>query len=162
MRFAANLGASTEDARELVQDAFLRLLRYKDDRPAHEWTPLTYRILLNLFRDHQRSALSREVRWEPSEIPSSEAMSPEDHSPERQAILRERAAALRKAILNFPPRTREIYLLHRLKGWTYPAIAKHCGISVKAVEKHISRALRDLRRDVDGECAPPSTGHTQP
>jgi RNA polymerase sigma-70 factor (ECF subfamily) len=33
---------------------------------------------------------------------------------------------------------------------SYPQIARHCGISVKAVEKHISRALQALRQCLAG------------
>jgi RNA polymerase sigma-70 factor (ECF subfamily) len=35
--------------------------------------------------------------------------------------------------------------LNRIEGMSYTEIAEHCGISVKAVEKHISKALRLLR-----------------
>ncbi|WP_440224489.1 RNA polymerase sigma factor [Dokdonella sp. MW10] len=148
-RFVVNLGASLDDAKEFVQEALLRLMRYRHDRPPHEWTPLVYRILLNLFRDHQRRASSHDVSAGLGEFGASEpATAPED-SPEHHAIHRERIALVRRTLLNLPARTREIYLLSRLNGWTYPVIAQHCGISVKAVEKHISRALRDLRHHVE-------------
>ena len=34
---------------------------------------------------------------------------------------------------------------------SYPQIARHCGISVKAVEKHVSRALQALRACLTAE-----------
>jgi DNA-directed RNA polymerase specialized sigma24 family protein len=34
-----------------------------------------------------------------------------------------------------------VFLLSRASDMTYPEIAAHCGISVKMVEKHISRAI---------------------
>ena len=39
----------------------------------------------------------------------------------------------------------QIYLLNRIEGMSYTEIADHCDISVKAVEKHISKALKLLR-----------------
>jgi len=38
-----------------------------------------------------------------------------------------------------------VYLLHRMEGMSYSAIADHCGLSKKTVEMHISRALAALR-----------------
>jgi RNA polymerase sigma-70 factor (ECF subfamily) len=35
--------------------------------------------------------------------------------------------------------------MHRIDGLSYSEIARRCGISTKAVEKHMSRALRELR-----------------
>lgn len=38
------------------------------------------------------------------------------------------------------PRTRDVFLQHRLEGRTYREIAAPLGISISAVEKHIARA----------------------
>jgi DNA-directed RNA polymerase specialized sigma24 family protein len=35
--------------------------------------------------------------------------------------------------------------MHRVEGLSYPEIARRFGISTKAVEKHMSHALRELR-----------------
>lgn len=148
-RFLVNLGVGSEDARDIVQDGMMRLLRYKDSSPADEWTPLSYRIVLNLHRDRLRRESTRgtpvslgHVAWE-SDLPST------IESPEQLAIDRQHLVMVRDAIQALSPRCREVYLLNRVDGLTYPAIADRCGISVKAVEKHISNALRDLRRRVD-------------
>jgi RNA polymerase sigma-70 factor (ECF subfamily) len=52
---------------------------------------------------------------------------------------------VRAAILALPPRCRAVYLMNRMDGLSYSEIARRCGISAKAVEKHMSRALRELR-----------------
>ena len=52
---------------------------------------------------------------------------------------------MRAAILQLPLRCRQVYLLNRIDGMSYPQIASHCDISVKAVEKHIGKALTMLR-----------------
>lgn len=144
-RFLVNLGVAAEDARDLVQEGFLRLLRYRDRADPAEWTPLAYRIVLNLHRDRQRQAAQREatVPLELAEAPSHEP-TPEHHVADHQQLM-----LARQAILELPPRCREVYLLNRVEALSYPAIAARCGISVKAVEKHISRALRELRSKVD-------------
>src|SRR3546814_3871686 len=47
-----------------------------------------------------------------------------------------------------PPRCRDIYLLSRVEGMPQRRIAETYGISVKAVEKQITRALSTLRREL--------------
>ncbi|WP_067646271.1 RNA polymerase sigma factor [Dokdonella koreensis] len=147
-RFLVNLGVGSEDAKDLVQEGFLRLLRYRDTTPPDEWTPLAYRIVLNLHRDRQRQAATRETPLFDTDDDLSTHASPEP-SPEHLATDQQHLMLARQAILELPPRCREVYLLNRVDALSYPAIAARCGISVKAVEKHISRALRELRGKVD-------------
>lgn len=44
------------------------------------------------------------------------------------------------------PITREIFLAHRLDGYSYAEIAERTGLSVKGVEKHMSRAIAHIDR----------------
>jgi RNA polymerase sigma factor (sigma-70 family) len=149
VRFLINLGAGSEDARDTVQDGMLRLLRYKDTAAPEEWTPLSYRIVLNLHRDRQRRESTRGVSVTiDHEHARADLPSPSD-SPEQHAIDRQQLMRVKEVIESLSPRCRQVYLLNRMDGLTYPAIADRCGISVKAVEKHISHALRELRRLVD-------------
>jgi RNA polymerase sigma-70 factor (ECF subfamily) len=55
------------------------------------------------------------------------------------------------AIALLPPRCREVFLMHRLDGMSYSQIARSCGISVSAVEKHIARACLLIDAKVNGE-----------
>ncbi len=53
---------------------------------------------------------------------------------------------LEAILLRLQPRTREIFLAHRLDGYSYAEIAARTGLSVKTVEKHMSRAIAYLGR----------------
>lgn len=55
-------------------------------------------------------------------------------------IARKRLESVRAAIDALPPRTREVFLMHRLEGAKYREIAIALGMSQSAVEKHIARA----------------------
>jgi RNA polymerase sigma factor (sigma-70 family) len=148
-RFVTNMGAGTEDAKDLVQETLIRLMRYRDSAPPEEWTPLSYRILLNLYRDRQRQAASGgQVQFVPIDEQVAQR-STEGRSPETRFSDQQQLSLAREAILGLPDRCREVYLLSRIENLSYPTIAQRCGISVKAVEKHISRALRDLRAKID-------------
>lgn len=147
--FLVKLGVASEDAKDLVQEALLRLLRYQDTAKPEEWTPLAYRIVLNLHRDKQRQAATQAGAGTINTDEQLAALPSLDESPERQLSNQQQLTLVRTAILQLPPRCKEIYLLNRIDGMSYPAIAQRCGITVKAVEKNISRALRELRMKVD-------------
>lgn len=59
-------------------------------------------------------------------------------------IARHRLERLRVGVAQLSPRTREIFLMHRLEGRKYREIADELGISQSAVEKHIARAMAHL------------------
>lgn len=59
-------------------------------------------------------------------------------------IARHRLDRLSRGVAQLSPRTREIFLMHRLEGRKYREIAQDLGISQSAVEKHIARAMADL------------------
>lgn len=65
----------------------------------------------------------------------------EDISPERALIGKQAIEQLVVVLGDLPPRASEAFLLNRFEEMTYAAVAAHMGISVKAVEKHIKRAL---------------------
>jgi RNA polymerase sigma-70 factor (ECF subfamily) len=52
-------------------------------------------------------------------------------------------------IANLPDRQKQVYLLHREKGLTYPEIAEKLGISKNTVENHMVKALKYLRQNMD-------------
>lgn len=54
-----------------------------------------------------------------------------------------------KLIENLPTRQKQVYLLHREEGLTYPEIAERLGISKNTVENHMVKALKYLRENMD-------------
>lgn len=144
--FKAHLPAEA-DAQDASQESLLRLLRYRSE-PASVWRPLLFRIATNVVGEFYRRGESHHVRQHvPLEaVPLfSEAVENEERMERSQ-----RKALLRAAILSLAPRARQIYLLSRVDELTYPQIAQRCGISVKAVEKSISRTIAALAERVGG------------
>lgn len=144
-----------EDAKDIAQESLLRLMRYRN-HPTGQLKPLMYRIALNTLNDHSRRLRSRfaslhdSLDYDASMVPSGE-LSHDQRLANEHDLTRVRAA-----ILQLPTRCRQVYLLNRIEGMSYAQIARHCDISVKAVEKHISKALTMLRACVrtlnpDGE-----------
>jgi RNA polymerase sigma factor (sigma-70 family) len=66
-------------------------------------------------------------------------------------------AVLEAAVINLPPRCREVFLLSRFQGLSHQDISKRLNLSSSMVEKHIARAMRDIRHAVKG--VPKEDGH---
>lgn len=58
---------------------------------------------------------------------------------------------IRAGIYILPEKCREAFILNHYDNLTYKAIAHKMGISVKTVEKHISKALHLLRKELNRE-----------
>jgi len=54
------------------------------------------------------------------------------------------AEALAAALEELPLKCRQVYIKHRLEGWTHTEIAEEMGLSRSMVEKHMTRALRHV------------------
>lgn len=133
-----------EPAQDLAQESLARLSRYRGHAPT-AWASLLYRIAIHALNDRLRRAHThREARRTTLDTDLAELASPEPPHEQRIATQQE-LALLQRVLLGLPPRCRQIYLLNRIEGMSYTEVADHCGISVKAVEKRISKALKLLR-----------------
>lgn len=137
---------SDEDAQDATQESLMRMLRYRDTEPARAWRPLLFRIASNVVAEFFRRGAVRGI----SVSIADEELVSDVPSQEDVIELEQREALLRAAIRALPARCRQVYLLSRVDGLTYTQIAKHCGISVKTVEKHIIHALALLQQRVGG------------
>jgi RNA polymerase sigma factor (sigma-70 family) len=70
--------------------------------------------------------------------------------PDEELEIHERLARVRAGLNELSPRTREIFLMHRLDGLKYLEIADMLSISVSAVEKHVARAMKFLAEWTQG------------
>ena len=128
-------------AEELSQDVFLELWRRRESLapdssvPGYLMQAVRNRALNHLrhLQVQKKSAVYVEALSEPAEHADAEAQAGELEQ------------AITSAIAALPPRTREVFLLSRERNLRYSEIAEQLGISVKAVEANMSRALRQLR-----------------
>jgi len=73
----------------------------------------------------------------------------EELSPERILLGKEALEKLLSAVEGLPPRSREALLLHRFEEATYASVARRMGVTVSAVERLISRALRHVAETLE-------------
>jgi len=145
LRYFRRRGRSDADAQDLVQETFLSLARTQVSGD-----PLPY--LRRIARNMLISAARRENRWRKliSEAPFDEKHAAPSPPQQHLAIeARDVKQQIQRAIDQLPEKTRTIYLLHRREGQSYVQIARKMELSVKAVEYHISSALKYLVRELD-------------
>jgi RNA polymerase sigma-70 factor (ECF subfamily) len=140
-----------EDANDVAQEAYIRMMQYQNSRQIRSPSSMLFRIAINVANDLGRSEQVRRVSDQCS-LDTVELAS-EMPSAEREISGKQELALLRAAIEDLPPKCRQVFLLSRVRRLTYPEIAVHCGISVKMVEKHISRALAVCMKKVGGSLA---------
>jgi RNA polymerase sigma-70 factor (ECF subfamily) len=143
-RFGA---AVSEIAEDLVQETYLRLAPTTIALAIQRPRALLMRIASNLALDHFRR---RQVDARALErVHLSGAPRPSAHqSGEPLAALE-----LTQVILGLPEPLRDVFVLSRFGGLTYPEIAEHFGVSVKTVEWRMSRALALCTQALKGEKA---------
>lgn len=131
-----------EVAADLTQEVLLRAMKYSEVQQSRaERRNLLFRIAQHLVVDYRRAQhrhhAARHVGLdEILELPADQS-SVETITGVHQAIER----LIKSAIVEMPPKCRLAFMLTRFQGLTYPQVAAKMGVSVKAVEKHIHRAL---------------------
>jgi len=128
-------------AEELAQEVFLELWRRRESL-ADDSSVAGY--LMQAVRNRALNHL-RHLAVQRKSVVYVEALSePAEHA-DAQAQANELQSALTEAIAELPPRTREVFVMSRERGLRYSEIADQLGVTVKAVEANMSRALRMLR-----------------
>lgn len=145
-RFVAKHAAPPE-IDDLVQEVALRMHLRAGELPVGNLEGYVFQVARSVLTDHARRD---KVRARSSHVPLEEYHHPvEVCSPERVLHGKERLQQLVTAVGTLPDRTRQAFVLHRFEEMSYAAIARHMGISVSAVEKHIMKAIRILVATLD-------------
>lgn len=136
--------ADLQDASDLMQESFARLADASaaTDRMIEQPEAYLNRIATNLLRNRAKTALQRSLA---QHVPvEAESLAGPDMIAALEA--RDLLNRLQSALMRLRPKTREIFLAHRVDGVSYGDIAKRMGISVKGVEWHMTKAIAHLDR----------------
>jgi RNA polymerase sigma factor (sigma-70 family) len=144
VRILSRQTSNSDDAHDLVQDVFFRLARMRDRWPSSFERPQAYlrRIATNLLKDRAKAAFRHSAALHVVADEQSLAGLDQHRLLESRDMLRRLDAAM----MRLRPKTREIFMAHRIDGLTYAEIAARTGLSVKGVEKQMSKALVQLDR----------------
>src|ERR1700674_4487183 len=140
LRYLVCLGLSSDEAQDVVQDAFLILHRHLTSGGSQE------NIRGWLFRVAHNQARNRQNRYDRNFSAASDvAMDVVSHeaTPERAVLEKEKFQQLGKAIRLLSPSERECLLL-RAAGLRYREIGEVLGISTSTVADTVDRAIKKL------------------
>jgi RNA polymerase sigma-70 factor (family 1) len=131
-------------AEDIVADVFFTIW----NKQLHDHISISFRAyLFTSVRNKCLTYLKWELDKEKSEDLDEDSIS-SALLPDRIMELDELYLHLEKAINSFPPQCQKVFLMSRFEGKSYQEIASSLGISSKAVEAHISKALGLLRKAI--------------
>jgi RNA polymerase sigma-70 factor (ECF subfamily) len=153
LRLAMNLLRSPEDARDIYQEAFLRvhknLNNFRFDCSFHTWL---YRIVTNLCLDQLRK---RKVRKEePTVVTTSEgpldrmetvAEERVDGDPQRHLFSGQVRARIKEVLEQLTPRERMVFELRHYQGMRLRNIGEALGTTEEAAKNCLFRATQKMR-----------------
>ena len=140
-------GRTEHEAEDMVQEAWLRLVRYEEERqPVEQPEAFLMRTALNLSIDEHRLAVSR------GEQVLLEHVVLIDTAPSAEAVVlaRELTERLSLGLSRLGERTRDVFLAHRIDGLPYAEIAKLHNISISTVQHHVAKATLRLTSWMEG------------
>src|SRR3546814_8364222 len=134
-----------DEAPDLVQEAFARLLGARDperiENPAAYLSRITRNMLINRARKRQRGLPVFFPLDEERTAPTAPEQTWRIEAKDLQRLYRQAVRAM-------PPKTRRVFVMHRVHRQSYKDIAEQVGISVATVEYHMARALKIGRAHV--------------
>jgi RNA polymerase sigma-70 factor (ECF subfamily) len=147
-RLARWLMRNDEDAKDLVQEASLRALRYFGTFTGGSGRAWFFKIVRNTCY-HWRGHGSHDV---------TDTFDEEQHSSDRLAsdpetllLQAAHATLIARAMRNLPDRFQRLLVLREFEGLSYRELADALGIPIGTVMSRLSRARQALRDALDGE-----------
>jgi RNA polymerase sigma-70 factor (ECF subfamily) len=159
LRLALNLVHRSEDARDIYQEAFLRvyrnLHRFRFECSFYTWL---YRIVTNVALDHLRRRTSR--REDQAPVPEEADGGTRDFfdrqpevsaaaNPEKRLLGQELGEHIQTALERLSPRERVVFEMKHYQGMKLRAIGDMLGTSEETVKNSLFRATRKLRANLN-------------
>jgi RNA polymerase sigma-70 factor (ECF subfamily) len=136
-----------EAARDLVQDAALRAIKYFSSFRGDDARAWLLAIVRNACHDQQRRAAPDSLTTSFDDDLHSPADDRNDDTP--VALDRISPASVRTAVANLPLEFREVVILRDVHGYSYREIAEIVGVPAGTVMSRLARGRGRLRQALD-------------
>jgi len=140
-RLALRMTWGDDDARDLVQECFVRAIGRELPVRAEDAERWLVRVLINLCRDRNRRSRVRIAHAR------AECAAPTQRAEADPAV----NAAVREAVRRLPVRQRAVVILHEIEGQSLRDIAATLGIAAVTARWHLHVALKRLRKELSCE-----------
>lgn len=155
LRLALQVVRSEEEARDLYQEAFLKIYRslgrFRFESRFSTWV---YRVVMNVCLDYlRRASTRREVQAPEAEpgqveffhsVPDKRAA----QNPEKAFQGKQIAERLQAALARLSPRERLVFELKHYQGLKLRTIGEYCGTSEQTAKNCLFRATQKLRGEL--------------
>ncbi len=129
-------------ATDIVQDIFLKVWEKPIDVKSKTIKPLLYKMANDALIDHFRKHMVANKYLERLDLKFN------TNSPEEILQFEELKQQYEISLSTLGEKQRTVFLMSRMENLTYKEIAERLSISVKAVEKRMSQALKVLKQKV--------------
>jgi RNA polymerase sigma-70 factor, ECF subfamily len=151
LRFVLAAVHDVDVAETLTQDCFWKAYRsrgaFRGESSLNTWL---MRIAVNLVRDHTRSRrfqFWKNAKQDAVDSDTTHEWLPDRSiSPEQRASVNEQVQAVWEATENLSERQRTVFVLRFVEEMNIPEIAQATGLTENAVNVHLFRAVRAIRR----------------
>lgn len=126
-----------DDPRDLVQEAFARLIGSAPAGMLRNPEAYLQRIARNMLIDRSRKRSGKIIHVPISDGAEIPVLPDQSYAIEADDMKR----LYLNAVEALPPRTRQVFLLHRVDELSYKVIAEDLGLSIRTVEWHIAEAI---------------------
>ena len=143
--FLVRLTNRRELSEDLVQEVFLRILRYSQTfRGEAAFTVWMYRLARNAASDHFR-------KWRRESLTSEDGGEQADDAPLPDEDLErgDSSAFLKAALARLPADKREVLILARYQELKYEEVGQILGCAVGTVKAKVHRALKELKKEFE-------------
>jgi RNA polymerase sigma factor (sigma-70 family) len=148
-RYLSGLVASADDAADLVQETYFRVLRHTDTvRLETVARSYLFQTATNVAREYYRRRARRRA-GQHVELDEANIL-PDDLVPEQKLLWEDALMHLKRELRDMPLELRAVLLLHRFEQRTYSEIAGILGVSVRTIERRMSQAIEYLTRRLQG------------
>jgi RNA polymerase sigma-70 factor (family 1) len=129
-------------AEDIAQDTFVKLWEVRDRVDRKTVKSYLYTIAQNTTINQQKR---QQLLYKFQKRTTSQQ---DGDTPEKLAEMAQYEERLQQVIASLPDGGREVFLMNRLEDLTYQEIADRLGLSVKAIEKRMSKVLRIIREQL--------------
>lgn len=147
IRFLLTRLRSYQEAREVAQEAYVRLLSLHEPNAVSYLRAFLYKTAANLATDRLRRD---EVHARATSLPLFHEFS-DALSPERQLAGVQEIQRLERILEDLPPKCRRAFVLNRFYNMDFPSVAREMGLKERMVRIYVVRALLFCRRRFDSE-----------
>ena len=139
------LTRNDQDAEDIVQEAYMRALRFYHGFRAGDARPWLLTIVRNVYHDWlQRNPVGRLADLDEDAVGAGPYLA----NPEEAFIQNSSSTLLRRAVETLPAQSREVLILRELDGMSYKQISTVVGVPTGTVMSRLSRARASLRQSV--------------